>query len=311
MKYPYTWNHISLLARLCENIDDNYSITASWISIVENHHSTTFPFTLWPLSYRTSDVTTSPSICSPVFLQFPGLVCDIAVKIYVCNEVIIVCVQNDSVFDDEGSNCEAPCSVAGSKPVTTTNHKESHSEELGSILLPCNVSRVYPGIKEVVLPHIYKSHTDSKGSINCVIFVGHGFSASIASCLACDIGRTFELQKEHLGLEKKMVGVDMVGFSSTPLASHGYWKSVGASVDNYISVDVAEGKAPRQVLIENPSCSYLVVGEKNKFRRSGSVRMIRSKFGGEKKSDGTSVTNIQEILSELSKKVTPHRYIKR
>lgn len=306
MKYPYTWNHITLLAKLCENIDDNYSITASWIRTVEDHHSSTFPFTLWPLSYRTSDVTTSPSICSPIFLQFPGMVCDVAVKIYVCNEVIIVCVQNGTIPSDSESTCEVPCRVVDSNSSTTTNHHENHCEDIGSRLLPCNVSRVYPRIKEVVLPQIYKSHIDSKGLINCVIFVGHGFSASIASCLASDIGRSYESQKEHLGLDEKEVGVDLVGFSIAPLASSGYWESVGVSIDNYISVDINDGKIHRNVLMTNPSCSYLVIEESNKKKqkRSGSVMKIRSKLGGEKKSD-SSMTSIQEILSGLYKKVTP------
>lgn len=304
MKHPYTWNHISLFAKLCENIDDNYSITASWINIVENHHATTFPFTLWPLTYRTSDVNTSPSICSPIFLQFPGTVCDIAVKIYVCNEVIIVCVQNDDIFDEEDSNCVAPCGTSGLSSITTSDHRQRHCEDENSRLLPCNVSAVYPRIKEEVLPHIYTSHMESRGSIDCVIFVGHGFSASIASCLASDIGRTFESQKEHLGLDKKLVEVDFVGFASTPLASSGYWKSVGVSIDNYISVDLTGGKIPKQILITNPLCSYLVVGERNKHRRSGSVMKIRSRFGGEKNSYSRT-TSIRDILSQLSKKITP------
>lgn len=307
MKNPYTWNHISLLAKLCESVDDNYSITASWINIVETHHSTTFPFTLWPLTYRTSDVNTSPSICSPIFLQFPGTVCDIAVKVYVCNEVIIVCIQNDDIFDEEGSNCVEPCGVGGSVSVTTSGHKQRHCDDENTRLLPCNVSTIYPRIKEEVLPHIYTSHMESRGSIDCVIFVGHGFSASIASCLASDIGRTFESQREHLGLDKKLVGVDFVGFSSTPLASNAYWESVGTSIDNYISVDLARGRVPRQVLISNPMCSYLLIGEKNKHKGSGSVMKIRSKFGGGKNSDSRT-TSIREILSQLSKKITPVVY---
>ena len=309
MKYPYTWNHISLLARLCENIDDHHSITASWISIVEKHHSTTFPFTLWPLSYRTSDVTTSPSICSPIFLQFPGLVCDVAVKIYVCNEVVIVCVQNDDISGKEDSSCEASCSVAGSGSVAdASDHKASHCDDMGSPLLPCNVSRVYPKIKKTVLPHIYKSYADSKGSIKCVVFVGHGFSASIASCLASDIGRSYESQKEHLGLDEKIVGVDLVAFSSTPLASSGYWGSVGTSIDNYISVDVTEGRHQRQALITNPMCSYLAIGENTKHKRQGSMMKIRTRFGGEKKSESSRTTSIHEIIAALDHKVTPRTY---
>ena len=100
MKYDYSWNHILLLAKICARIDDEDSVTASWVQTTEEHNRLTFPFTLWPLSYRTCEVTTSPAMCSPVSIPSTDSACNYSVKIFKCNEVIIICIQNQkaSIF---------------------------------------------------------------------------------------------------------------------------------------------------------------------------------------------------------------------
>lgn len=301
MKHRYTWNHISLFAKLCERVDDSDSTTASWINIVEDHHSTTFPFTLWPLSYRTSDVTTSPSICSPVLLRFPGDVCDITVKIYVCNEVIVICVQNGTLSEDESSTCEIPSTVTSDR---VTKHSLHHCEDMSRGLLPCNVARAYSIVKSEVLSHVYKSHktsSDSKEGIKCVMCVGYGFSASIASCLASEIGKTYETQKDFLGLENKLVGVDFVGFSNPPTASRGFWLTTAGYVDNYISVNEIEAKSSRSgSMIPKPDMVHATVGDWGSNRRSKPMLKIRSKKGGGKRREPL---DISEYIAEIDRKI--------
>lgn len=310
MKYRYTWNHISLFARLCESVDDNDSTTASWIKIVEHHHSTTFPFTLWPLSYRTSDITTSPSICSPILLRFLSDICEVTVKIYICNEVILVCVQNSTPSEDESHVCDIPSTVTGDHS-SSSSHSMYHSEDIYMDSLPCNVARIYPVVKSDVLSHVYKSHkagSESKEGIKCVTCVGFGFSASIASCLASDIGKTYETQKNFLGLDSKLVGVDFVGFSTPPMASHVYWSSRDGYVDNYILVRDVDSKSSRSgSMITNPNAIHAIVGNRDKNKRSRHMIKIRSNKGARK---GQESMDISDYIAAIDRKIVLEYSIK-
>jgi len=304
MHYPYTWNHLSLFAKLCQRIHEEDSITSSWIKIVEEHHSTTFPFTLWPLSYRTSEVTTSPSISSPLLFNFPGSICDITVVIYVCNDVMMVCVQNGPLK----SVCEHLSTHPGEE---YKDHTDSHCEDLFENLLPCNVNQAYFGIKNEILPHVYRTHRDSinsEDSINCVICIGHGFSASIASCLASDIGNTYETQRNFLGMEKKLVCVDFVGFSYyPPLASRVYWESIYGNIDNYIVVSTNKSGSHRNGrAISKQELSHVFLGSNasmgysSREPSSKSIFKRKVKTRGDRKNDDTSIS---EYVSGINKKI--------
>lgn len=299
MKYSYTWNHIALFAKLCKTIDDDDSVTSSWIKIVESHHASTFPFTLWPLKYRTSDVTTSPSICSPVIMSFIDCQPEIHVKIYVSNEVIIVCVQNGKIYDNI---CEVPSLI---QTKSNTNDHSCHVDEAkrAEALLPCTINKVYSLIKDDVLRHIYRciyeSQNETTESIRCVICTGHGMSSSLASCLASDMGNQYETQKEFLGLEERSVNIDFVGFSSPPLGSRKYWESHHGHIDNYISIGETFSKPVRNgVMVSNPFVSYVSLNEKNRNKVSMSMSNIRSKISSDKKQDNLKITEYIECIEK-------------
>ncbi|CAN0451272.1 unnamed protein product [Ectocarpus sp. 8 AP-2014] len=254
MKYEYTWNHLLLLAKVCGKTDDDDSVTASWVEITEEHNRQTFPFTLWPLTYRTCEVTTSPAMCTPVQVQTT----DYTIKVFKANEVVVVCIQDSFRGSSRDNVCSHPClaefdgdnperdnrtwSAAGRLSSDAENlvadHVDKHSLSKSEPLLPCHEAHSYNRMKAKVNDVIY----DIQGNVECVICTGYGEAAAMASCVACDMSRSYEAEREFLGLEATRVLVDFVGFSDCVVASPTYWKQNSVSIDQYILV-VFEGQA--------------------------------------------------------------------
>ena len=240
MKYEYTWNHLLLLAKLCGKTEDDDSVTASWVQITEEHNRQTFPFTLWPLTYRTCEVTTSPAMCSPVAVRTT----DYVVKVIKANEVVIVCIQDSKQDSLRDSVCSHPClaefvdgdSHTGSGDELLSSdagsHVDKHSLSKSEPLLPCHAAHGYNRMKTKVNDVIY----DIQDNIECVICTGFGEAAAMASCVACDMSRSYEAEREFLGLETTRVLVDFVGFSGRVVASPTYWKQNGMSINQYMLI---------------------------------------------------------------------------
>lgn len=245
MKYEYTWNHLLLLARVCGKTDDDVSVTASWVQITEEHNRQTFPFTLWPLTYRTCEVTTFPAMCTPVQVRTT----DYIVKVFKANEVVIVCIQDGLQDSSRGSVCSHPClaefdgdSHTGSGAELLSSdaetHVDKHSLSKSEPLLPCHASHCYNRMKTKMNDVIY----DIQNNVECGLCTGYGEAAAMASCVACDMSRSYEAENEFLGLETTRVLLDFVGFSDRVVASPMYWKQSNVSIDQYILV-VFKGQA--------------------------------------------------------------------
>lgn len=293
MKYAYTWNHILLLANICCYVDDEDSVTASWVKITEEHNRQTFPFTLWPLTYRTCEVTTSPAMCSPNHVKTND---GISVKMYKCNEIMIICIQDHYQDSSRNNICNHPC-VADidtdddqseetnetSSTETPDNHVDHHSNSKDHPLLPCHVAHRYKRMKTSVDNLFF----DTQANVECVLCIGHGEAAALASCLASEMSLAFEDERKFLGLETKRVCVDFVGFSDAVVASKVYWDKSAPCIDKYISVVFEESSAvadktfianPRslRVTIRLPTTSLTravsirsVSGVLNKLRQTG------------------------------------------
>ena len=307
MKHDYTWNHILLLAKICEKIEDSDSITASWVEIVENHHKKTFPFTLWPLSYRTSDITTSPAISSPIRLSGDDLGCNYSVKMYRCNEVIIVCIQEDCIKRISELECCQNCNVEeefNSFDGNSKFHSLHHSKSNSKPLMTCKVAHNYFNLRQKSMDSLYGIQHETAENIDSIIITGFGESSLLASCLAVDISRGFEREREFLGMESKRVCVDFIGFSTSLKASPLYWASPTISIDMYLTItlnglvksknnkDLEEN--PRNTIInlthkKSPSmCSKM-----SKFFKFNTVSQIED----EKISDYVDAINTKIIIS--------------
>ncbi|CAM9104896.1 unnamed protein product [Ectocarpus sp. 8 AP-2014] len=313
MKYEYTWNHLLLLAKVCGKKDDDDSVTASWVQITEEHNRQTFPFTLWPLTYRTCEVTTSPAMCTPVHVRTT----DYTVKVFKANEVVIVCIQDSFPTGARDDECSHPCraefevdtgSVDELVSDGTENHVDKHSLSKSEPLLPCHEAHRYNRMKTKVNDAIY----DIQDNVECVICTGYGGAAAIASCVACDMSRSYEVEKEFLGLAAARVVVDFVGFSDRVVASPTYWKQNGASIDRYILVVFEEqaetpkwSEASAANLVVNPrslrvAIDALPVETPALYRSMSVLTKIRDRTKRERKmkQPKQSVRRVVRVISE-------------
>ena len=332
MKYEYTWSHVLLLATVCGLVEDDDSVTAKWVQITEDHNRRTFPFTLWPLTYRTCEVTTSPAMCSPVRISSSHPACDYDATIIKCNEVVIICIQHNS---SAAGKCEKPslavCASASDetddddRSGTTTEgesdaerdnvrsfegHVEHHSSSTTEPLLPCHVSHCYDRLKTKISDAFY----GIQDNVECVVCTGHGAAAAIASCLASDMSKTYEAEKEFLGLETRRVVVDFVGFSRSVVASPAYWDQHSTCIDAYISVVfedcMACGDERASPLIVNPLSDHVKIpavatipAAKRTFSRSISVFDKVLKRGSKSKIKDSGDRPLSEYLSSLRKQI--------
>lgn len=320
MKYEYTWNHILLLAKICAKIDDEDSLTASWVQTTEEHNRQTFPFTIWPLTYRTCEVTTSPALCSPIHIPVTGTACNFSVKLLKCNEVMIICVQCHS-WDKRCSHpCLADCDGTDGNESEDTdasddnqgfdNHVDRHSLSSTEPLVPCHIAHCYHYLKSKINNAFYASQED----VECVICTGHGEAAAMASCLASDMSKTYEAEKEFLGLDNKRVCVDFIGFSDNVVASEAYWIQRASCIDNYISVVFeSAGKSHAMMnkgMVVNPRCTRVTIDTlPDKLQKPGlsRSRSMLQKFS--KKKDGVASNtsghdrHISDYVSALNNKI--------
>lgn len=279
MNYRYTWNHILLFAKICARIDDEESVTASWVHITEEHNKQAFPFTLWPLSYRTCEVTTSPAMCSPVYI--PGK--HYSVKMLKCNEVVIVCIQRHS----HDISCLSPCradldgSIDGEevqdKQCFLDNHERGHSRSKTEALLPCYAAHSYHCIKTGIKDAFYAIQDGTE----CIICIGHGAGATVASCLASDMSLEYEEEKEFLGLETRRIAVDFVGFSDNVVASPAYWDECCSCIDRYITIGFEGCESSRKTssnMIRNPRCSRVIINKTDSLTKTSSLSRSMSVF---------------------------------
>lgn len=296
MKRSYTWNHILLFAQICGQIDDEDSATASWVRITEEHNKQTFPFTLWPLTYRTCEVTTSPAMCTPIHLPSTDAMCDYNVKLIKCNEVVIICIQENSC----GSWCRHPCRAdlggtvdeetgEADTEVSFDNHEGQHSNATDEPLLPCHAAHCYHRMKTDINNAFYAIQDGTE----TVVCIGHGAGAAMASCLASDMSQTYEAEKEFLGLERRRVAVDFVGFSDNVVASPAYWDECSHHVDKYICISLDAcatlTNAPAN-MIRNPRCSRVVIDTLSSSPSTKTPTISRSvsvfnKFRGKNRKD--------------------------
>lgn len=306
MKYKYTWRHILLFAKICGRIDDGDSVTASWVQVTEDHNMQTFPFTLWPLTYRTCEVTTPPAMCSPIHISSDELGCNYDVKIFKCNEVVIICFQDKSFGT---TTCDHPCLAELDGVEEESNHVDHHSCSKTEALLPCYVAHCYHRVEKRTKDAFYQLEEN----VECVVCIGHGASASMASCLASDLSRSYEEEKEFLGLDVKRVVVDFAGFSDAVVASPTYWDQCCSCIDEYISLGFEDswGKKPfpgNVRMIVNPRTNHVTIERSQKRVGSPSMSLYKRMTNKSSKKPKGPGGHISDYISALDKKINVPLY---
>lgn len=249
MKYKYTWNHISLFATICECGDSSHTIGENWINILSNHQDRTFPFTLWPLTYRTSTLMASPAIVSPMISSIPVQKCEMNVKFYRSNEVIVICfihkdvVDNRTIPEDE-EVCKQMCifDTICTQPMETM-HGGTHEDDIipgntEESLVSCGLLCTYKYIKDVVMNKLMTCrYQPSDSKVSCILCTGHGVGAAMANFMSIDLASEFKEEQEFMNMDKPDIIVDCVTFSSpSSMGNNNYWAEFESLVDKHIDI---------------------------------------------------------------------------
>jgi len=198
MKYDYTWNHIKLFADMCSRNDTDDNIVQNWVDILEVHHSNTYPFTLWPLTYKQSAVIASPSLISPKVISIKHT--ELNIKFYASNDIIVVCFYNSG-------NCE----------LETTKS-------------------VIRGIKKQIMIYLMEHRGDEANmELMSIIFVGYGTESTLAILMSLDIGKELAKEADFMEEGENIITVDCVTFS-TPNIPDEIWLNFTQIVDTNINI---------------------------------------------------------------------------
>lgn len=258
MIYTYTWNHVLLFAQMCKCEDTNATVTENWVKMLEHQQEQLFPFTLWPLTYRTSAVIASTSLLSPSVATVSNKKgeddCQVVVKIYRSNDVIIMCFQH--VGNHAGSSCPELCKF--NSDAIKKGHG-THSSDQKHPLVPCSLMNIYSRIKKKAMIELmkFRSPGEDGSNFSCIICTGYEIGAILATFMACDLANEFKSEAEFMGLEQPMITVDCVCFSMPKVANDMYWDEFESLVDKHVSV-----KHTEESLVKNPK-AVVFVGNKD------------------------------------------------
>ena len=275
MIYRYTWGHILLFAQMCNCDDTNETVTDNWVNMLENHHEKMFPFTLWPLTYRTSAVIASPCLLSPfvtnvVLQKGQPDQARVVVKFYRSNEVIVMCFQH---IGEHNPVCSEMCTFeSGSKLVK--GHGE-HSSDNNKSLVPCSIMSIYSKVKKKSMIELYKCRENDGKSIKCIICTGYDIGAVLASFMACDLANDFKMEAEFMELDEPIISVDCISFSNPGFGNETYWSEFDSLVDEHINIKHLEEPPIKDAKVVFVGNRDVPLKTKPKFMmRSRSVKKI-------------------------------------
>lgn len=256
MKYTYSWNHILLFAQMCDCEDTKTTVTENWVKMLEGQQEDVFPFTLWPLTYRTSAVIASTSLLSPslstVSTKKGESACQVVLKIYKSNDVIIMCFQH--VGDHEGTPCPELCKF--NTEAVKKGHG-LHSKNKRHPLVPCDLINMYSRIKKKAMIELAKYRSAAESDLSCIICTGYEIGAILATFMACDLANEFKSEAEFMGSDQAIITVDCICFSIPKVANNKYWEDFDNLVDEHVSV-----KHNEEVLVKHPT-PVVFVGNKD------------------------------------------------
>lgn len=271
MIYTYTWSHLLLLATMCGCTDTEDTVTDNWVAMLENQQKQMFPFTLWPLTYRTSTMIASPGMSSPslIHISFGKETkneCNVTIKFYKSNEVLVICFQCPDKFQS-------------------------------TLLKQNSIVTVYDKVNlktMKVLTKLQEENEDKDQDIKCIICTGYGMGATFATLMAHDLAKDFEEEAAFWESDTPRTTVDCVSFSMPEMGNEEYWREFDSLVDEHITVRHTE-----DVDIKFPK-SCLFVG--NKEKPVPTIKSIKGKHPIEPE----KITRVpcERYMEDIDKKVS-------
>ncbi|AAR26914.1 FirrV-1-B39 [Feldmannia irregularis virus a] len=244
----HSWYHLKLFAQICDCDDDAQNVTENWVKMLENQHEMVFPFTLWPLTYRTSTVILSSSLSSPKVKRYTvdPHQCEITVKLYRSNEVVVICFQHRQ----QDAKVSCPCNEWCKFQTTTDNHHGQHSNDNSIPLVKCQPLSIFALIRQRVMAEFSKM---DQNEISAVICTGYDKGGMLATFMASELASDFKMEAEFMEYDHPRVSVDCVSFSLPEVGNDTYWKKFNGLVDNQIHVrhhtDKAAKKSPKPSVV--------------------------------------------------------------
>ena len=233
MKYKYTWSHLKLFAQICGYPDTSSTIGENWVKILEEQQEQVFPFTLWPLTYRTSTLMASPAILTPTVSNINMNSCEMIVKLYRSNEVIVICFLHQNQKEEM---CNELCSFNSIGSLCNEHEHLSH-EKIDEALVKCGLLHVYKKLKKKVIKQLNKCRRSSgdEDDISCIICTGFGNGAAMANFMSMDLSTEFKELQDFMDQGPHII-VDCVTFSSPYLGNRKYWLDFESLIDGHIDV---------------------------------------------------------------------------
>jgi len=283
MKYKYTWNHLKLFAQICGYSSETSSnIGENWIEILENQQEIVFPFTLWPLTYRTSALMASPAVFSPTISKLKTHSCEMNVKFYRSNEVILVCfIHKNTIQDDCNELCLFDTMCDNVEHMTHISNAK-----LDDTLVNCGMLTTYKNLKNKIIKQLNKCRSQTTESdVSCIICIGYGKGASMANFMSMDLSMEFKELQEFMDEDNEII-VDCVTFSSPPtLGNDKFWVDLESMIDGHIDVQHIN------LTDENTRKNSIIIGDHDEE----TVLMGRGQRGKN--------ISINTYISEIDKKI--------
>ena len=291
MLFTYTWNHILLFAQMCNCEDTKSTVTENWVKMLETQQETIFPFTLWPLTYRTSAVIASTSLFSPSLASVKvDDACRVVLKLYMSNDVLIMCFQH---VGSHSTSCPELCKFNSS--VRREGHGV-HSSDKKHPLVPCGLMNVYYRIKKKAMIELMKFRTPGESSFSCIICTGYEMGGVLATFMACDLANEFKSEAEFMGLSKPMISVDCVCFSIPKVANATYWEEFDSLVDKNLMV-----KHTAETPVDHPRTT-IFVGNKDVPLKT-SMSLYVKNMGRKQKVKGVPSVPCLRYVEEIDKTI--------
>lgn len=273
MLHEYTWSHLRLLASICETRDTKDTITHNWMKLLESHHMSTFPFTLWPICYRNRAVFASPAFVSPKIVHISNST--VQIKIYNSNDVMIICFQNTG---EEGSGyVDGAMDKGGLDTDADAKAKRFIKRASGKISL-----------------EILELSKDKDNPLNYIVCVGYKTEAVLAILMSIQTVKLINTEYEMKNIYVR-AKVDCVTFS-VPNVMSGAWETLSGMVDESINVvhvnDVRPGIPTRSIVVGSTHDSRSV---SRSVSRSQSIRGFFS--------NRVSETDLQRYVDALQNKI--------
>ncbi|ACH46799.1 putative lipase [Feldmannia species virus] len=298
--YTHTWNHLKLFAQMCDCNDDKHTVTDNWIRMLEKQHESVFPFTLWPLTYRTSAVILSTSLSTPKVKSYDlkPEQCKVIVKFYKSNEVVMICFQHISEGSSMDCSCTEWCELhAGIVPEehdSPCSHGQ-HSTDSSQPLVKCGHLTMFSQVKKRVMSEFAKFNSqENDRDVSVVICMGYDKGAVLATFMAAELASDFKLEAEFMGFEAPKVTVDCISFSIPELGNEVYWKDFDSIVDRKIHVKHRKERSSKRP----KSCIF--VGN-NEFSKNGTFRVRGWKSGRVE-----NVVTCKSLVQDIENIINPY-----